>query len=369
MNVIQRIVEEHSEAFLKRYGASIPEREHRALSAIRECRTGQRGTHLFRCPDCGESHVAPASCGSRNCPICQNTKTVERVHRQQRRVLPCTHFLATFTLPEPLRPLARTEPKTVYGAMLRCAAESLRTLEADPRFVGCRVAGFFSVLHTWGRQMQFHPHVPLVVPGGGLSADRTRWVAASGSFLVHVKALSRMFRGKMRDTLAELDSVQPVDAKVWTSDWVVNRQPVGDGRAVIKYLGAYVFRPAISASRIAAYDGETVTVRYRKVGSKRWRTMALDAVEFIRRLLQHVLPSGFMKVRHCGFLSPNFSIDIQRIRELIRSALRDASGKAAERQAAPTESAAAMSALQNRHEMGSLHATTATRRGRVVARP
>ncbi len=253
----------------------------------------------------------------RHCPVCQNGKAAQWVYRQQLRLLPCTYFLATFTLPETLPELARSNQRVVYKALMNCAAESLRTLEADKRFVGAQVAGFFGVLHTWGRQIQYHPHAHFVIPGGGLTNDRDRWVSATGGFLVHVRALSKMFRGKIRDALAKAGLLDRVPTEVWRRDWVVHCEPVGDGRAVMKYLGAYVFRVAVSDARIAEYDGESVVVRYRKVGSSRSRHMKLSAFEFIRRYLQHVLPSGFMKIRHYGFMSPNFSMPIQRIRELI----------------------------------------------------
>jgi hypothetical protein len=213
--------------------------------------------------------------------------------------------------------VARANQNVVYRALMTCAAESLRTLEADKRFVGCKVAGFFGVLHTWGRQLQYHPHAHFVIPGGGLSKDRQRWIASSSNFLVHVRALSALFRGKMRAALGKAGLLSKIPAEVWKRDWVVHCKPVGDGRAVMKYLGAYVFRVAVSDARIANYDGSSVMLRYRKVGSTRWRHLKLSPFEFIRRYLQHVLPHGFMKVRHYGFLSPNFSIPIQKIRELI----------------------------------------------------
>jgi hypothetical protein len=249
--------------------------------------------------------------------VCQNDKAAGWVYRQQLRLLPCPYFLATFTLPEGLRALARSHPRVVYDALFDEAAASLRTLEADRRFVGCKVAGFFGVLHTWGRQLQYHPHVHFVIPGGGLSPGRDRWVTASGHFLVHVRALSRLFRGKMKATLRRAGLLALVPPEVWGQEWVVHCKPVGDGRHIMKYLGAYVFRVAISEARIAAYDGEFVTFKYQKVGSSKWRKLTVSAGEFIRRFLQHVLPAGFMKVRHFGFLSPNFGVPIQKIRELI----------------------------------------------------
>lgn len=317
MNVLQRIFTDHADAYLQRSKGRVAPGQRKVIEAIRQCRTGARGHHVYSCPDCGKSHLANSSCGDRHCPICQNEKAAQWVYRQQLRLLPCNCFMATFTIPEALRPLALACPETVCRAMFDCAAASLRTLEADPRFVGCRVAGFFGVLHTWGRQLQYHPHLHFVVPGGGLSKDRTRWIPARGDFLVHVRALSALFRGKMRAALEQAGMAGHVPPEVWKRDWVVHCKPAGDGRAVMKYLGAYVARVAVSASRIASYDGKTVRVRYQKVGSAKWRFMNLDAMEFIRRFLLHVLPRGFMKIRHYGFLSPNFGVALQRIREMI----------------------------------------------------
>jgi hypothetical protein len=317
MSQIQTIFRDHSAAYLGRFGATMSDVQRQALRAIAECRSGACGHHLFVCPDCGEQHVANSSCGNRHCPLCQNEKAAEWVYRRELDLLPCTYFLATFTLPEALRALTWKHPAEVYGALLDEAAASLRTLEADPRFVGCQVAGFFAVLHTWGRQLQYHPHAHFVVPGGGLSEDRTQWVAARGDFLVHVRALSRLFRGKLKARLDNLGLLAEVPPEVWKQEWVVHCEAVGDGRAVMKYLGAYVFRVAISEARIETYDGSQVTFKYQKVGSAKWKRLTLSALEFIRRFLQHVLPKGFVKVRHFGFLAPNFAVPLQRIREMI----------------------------------------------------
>jgi hypothetical protein len=317
MSRIQDIFRDHASAYLERYGDVVPEAHRRVIRAVCDCRSGACGHHEFACPDCGQTHWANSSCGNRHCPICQNAKAAEWVWRQQERILPCTYFLATFTVPPGLHALAQKEARVVYDALLDEAGASLRTLEADPRFVGCHVAGFFAVLHTWGRQLQYHPHVHVVIPGGGLDEKRTRWVAARGDFLVHVRALSRLFRGKLRARLDALGLLDQVPGEVWTQDWVVHCEAVGDGRATMTYLGAYVFRVAVSEARVESYDGGQVTFRYQKVGSAKWRRCTVSAMEFMRRFLQHVLPKGFVKIRHSGFLSPNFAVPLQRIRELI----------------------------------------------------
>lgn len=317
MSVIQKIFQDHAAEYLFQFSKQLPEIHRKAIRAICTCRTGEAGVHCFKCPDCGEIKYTAGSCGNRHCPMCQHGKAVQWVYRQQLRLLPCTYFMATFTLPEELRAVARSNQRAVYTALLEEAAESLRTLEADPRFVGCHIAGFFGVLHTWGRQMQYHPHTHFIIPGGGLTADRKEWKAAHGQFLVHVRALSRLFRGRMKAALHRAGLLALIPDEVWRKDWVVHCKAVGDGRHTMKYLGNYVFKVAVSDARILAYDGTSVTVKYQKVGSSKWRKLNLSAVEFMRRFLQHVLPKGFVKVRHYGFLSPNFKMPLQRIRELI----------------------------------------------------
>jgi len=317
MNRIQQIFTDHAEGYIARYGHRMPNAHHKAVRAILNCRRGGCGHHVYRCPDCGETHRANSSCGNRHCPVCQHDRNIDWVYRQQLNRLPCTYFFATFTLPEGTRRCARAHQRVFYRAMFDCAAESLKTLEADPRFVGAKLSGFFGVLHTWTRQLEYHPHLHFIIPGGGLNAARDEWISAKGHFLVHVKALSRMFRGKMKARLRKEGLLDLIPEEVWQEDWVVHCKAVGDGRRTIKYLGAYVFRVALSDARIVTYDGQRVTFKYQRVGQSKWRLVTLDAFEFMRRYLQHVLPRGFVKVRHYGFCSPNSRISIQRIRELI----------------------------------------------------
>jgi len=317
MKRIQQIFQDHGPAYVERFGPAMPTAHRKVIDAICDCRTGARGQHVFACPDCSETHVANSSCGNRHCPVCQHEKGVDWVYRQQLRLLPCNYFLVTFTLPDGMRSLARRHPREVYRALFDEAAASLKELVADRRFVGCKIAGFTGVVHTWGRQMQYHPHVHFIVAGGGLTGERNQWVAPRGNFLVHVKALSRLFRGKFMTRIKKLDLLDAASAELWKQEWVVNCQHVGSGERTLKYLGAYLFRVAISDARVVAYDGKTVTFKWQKVGSSRWRKTTLPVMEFMRRYLQHVLPCGFMRVRHYGFLSHSFSVGIDKIRELI----------------------------------------------------
>jgi hypothetical protein len=197
------------------------------------------------------------------------------------------------------------------------SSAAIKALAADPKYVGTTQCGFFGVLHTWGRTLDYHPHVHYVVPGGGISADGTQWLPSRADFFVPVGALSVLFRAKFRAALGRAGLLSQVDPAVWRQDWVVHSKAVGDGRASLKYLAPSVFRVAISDRRIVACDDGEVTFSYRRSGSNRWRRMTVDAFEFIRRFLQHVLPSGFQKVRHFGFLSANSQVSLEMVLWLV----------------------------------------------------
>lgn len=232
-------------------------------------------------------------------------------------LLPCPYFLITFTVPDELRPFIRSNQGAAYSAMFSAASASLKTLAGDKRFIGAEKTGFTGVLHTWGRQLQYHPHIHFIVPGGGLSEDGNKWLPSKPDFFIRVEPLSIIYRAKFRDAMKQAGLYNSIDPPVWSKDWVVHSKAVGDGRASLKYLAPYVFRVAISNARIVSHDNHQVTFRYRKSGSNRLRSMTLDAMEFIRRFMQHVLPHGFMKIRHYGLLSSNSSTPIEKLRELI----------------------------------------------------
>jgi len=315
MKTIQQIFTDHYGQYRRRYGMSND--QWKALNAICRCRTPYAGQHAYQCPECGKQHIADSSCGNRHCPVCQNDKAMQWVYRQELKSLKCKYFMSTFTLPRQLQAVARRYPEQVYRALFDESSESLKVLMKDKRFIGCDLPGFFGILHTWGRQMQYHPHIHYVIAGGGVSADGHKWLSSADNFLVHIRALSAIFKARLRKRLEKDGLLELIPEYVWQKDWVVHCKAVGNGRNVLKYLGAYVFRVAISNARIVDYDGEKVTFKYYKVGSSRQRKCTLDALEFIRRYLQHVLPCGFMKVRHYGFLSGKCRLGIEKIRKLI----------------------------------------------------
>jgi hypothetical protein len=320
MGAIQEIFRRHGPAYRAAFGETMLASHTRVIEAIIECRSAASGSVLYQCEDCGEPHVAARCCGNRHCPVCQQGKAEQWLCRQLERQLPTPYFMLTFTVPAPLREFLRRHPREGYGALFAASSGAIKTLSADDKHLGADTPGFFGVLHTWGRQLQYHPHIHYVVPGGGFDSHDGRWHVADRGFFLPVRALSPIFRAKFRDAMANAGLLAQIDAKVWTVDWNVNCQPVGDAQASLKYLSRYVFKVGISEGRIVRADDSQVVFRYRKVNSQRQRTMALSPAEFIRRFLQHVLPTGFMKVRYFGFLSPSFSMPIEEVRGRIELA-------------------------------------------------
>ena len=281
----------------------MPHRHRRAMRDIERCRTPAMGGHVYVCPACAQKQYLYHSCRNRHCPKCQHDKAQRWLEAQQELLLPTSYFLLTFTLPQGLRSVARSRQRLVYDLLFRTSAQAMQQLAQNERWVGGQM-GMLGVLHTWGRTLVYHPHVHYLVPGGAMGADG-RWRRSRANFLLPVKALSKMVRGKFRDGLRQADPAlfAQVPSKVWHQDWVVHCQPVGRGLHAIKYLAPYIFRVAISNRRILRMADGRVTFRYRATDTGTLKTCTLRAEEFIRRFLQHVLPRGFVKVRYFGFLS------------------------------------------------------------------
>lgn len=315
MNSIQQIFRNHGPAYLAAFGGQMPANHRKVIHAICNCGTGTFGSHLFSCGGCGQLHAAESSCGNRHCPTCQSGKSDEWLDKQLKKALPVNYFMVTFTVPEQLRRIIRSNQKTAYAALFKAASGALKKLAKDPRFVGCDTAGFTGILHTWTRQLEYHPHVHFIVPGGGVSKAGDEWKASSAAFFVHAKPLGKIYRGIFMEELKKAGLAAP--PCVWDPDWVVDCRHVGNGKAALKYLAQYVFRVAIAPSRILRVAEGKVWFRYRRSGEKKERTCELAVFEFMRRYLQHVLPHGFTKIRHYGFLAPNARVGLQRIRELI----------------------------------------------------
>jgi len=223
------------------------------------------------------------------------------LEKQQEMLLPVPYFMLTFTLPSGLRELARHHQRKVYDLFFRLSAETIQQVAKDPRFLGGQ-AGFMGVLHTWGRNLSYHPHIHYLVPAGGLAADGHTWLPARYKFLLPVKVLSKVFRAKMREALQNAGPDWSIPSQVWDQEWVVHCKPVGAGYHALKYLAPYIFRVAIGNRRILSCENNQVTFRYKASDTGQERLCTLNSEEFIHRFLQHVLPMGFVKVRYFGFL-------------------------------------------------------------------
>jgi hypothetical protein len=220
-------------------------------------------------------------------------------------------------VPQPLRRFLRAHKRLGYDALFRASSQALKKLARDPRRLGSDLAGFTGVLHTWGRQLQYHPHIHYLAPAGAVSCDRKHWLSTSDHFFLPVQALSVIFRAKFRDAMDKAGLLDLIPSEVWQQPWVVHCQAVGDGTRALQYLARYVFRVAIANSRILSCQDGVVTFSFRDKNTGQIRPVRLQAVEFIRRFLDHLLPSGFQKVRHYGFFSPTCSVSIERIRLLV----------------------------------------------------
>jgi len=316
MGAITEIFRSYGPQFLETQPGLTKEQK-KVIKAIINCRSGSYGVTIYRCPQCRKTHIFDRSCGNRHCPQCQYLKSRRWLETQVQRKLPTPYFMLTFTVPAEIRAFCLSFQKQAYGAMFKAAADATRLLAKDPHYIGAETIGLTGVLHTWGRQMQYHPHIHFIVPAGGLSKSGNTWLPSHNLFYLPVKALSRIYRALFKAEMAKLGLLRQITSSVWSCSWNVNCQPVGDGEPSLKYLAPYVFRVAISDSRIISVEGQKVTFAYRKTGSNRLRTSSIHVFEFIRRFLLHVLPSGFMNVRHYGFMSAATGISLVKLRLLI----------------------------------------------------
>jgi Putative transposase/Transposase zinc-binding domain len=326
------VIRAHGAAFRATYAAVLSPTQAKALRDLARCRTAALGGHVERCLDCGRERIAYNSCRNRNCPKCQATTRARWLAAQAEHLLPVEYYHLVFTLPDELSDLARANPTALYDLLFQAAAATIRDVAANPKRLGA-VPGLLLVLHTWGQTLQHHPHVHGVVTGGGLSCDASgtldanpTWVSCRPGFFLPVRVLSRVFRGKYLDGLRQAQATGKLRffgqltpladptafhaflRQLSEKDWVVYaKKPFGGPAQVLKYLARYTHRIAISNHRLVSLEGGRVTFRYKDYADQaRPRTMTLDAVEFLRRFVQHVLPSGFTKVRHYGLLANRF---------------------------------------------------------------
>jgi hypothetical protein len=337
---VAEIFRRYGDAFLDRYGGTLRPEQRRALSDIAACRTAALGGHVEECDRCGHRQIAYNSCRNRHCPKCQATAAADWMEARQAELLPVEYHHVVFTLPAALSPIALQNQREVYGLLFQAVAETLQQIAADPKRLGAE-SGFLAVLHTWGQNLQHHPHVHCVVPGGGLSCDGSRWVPSKPGYFLPVRVLSPVFRGKFLALiktafdqgklsfhgkltgLAEPGEFQRRLAASAKTKWVVHsKPPFGGPEQVLKYLARYTHRVAISNHRLIALEDGEVTFHWKDYADEgKQKTMKLQAIEFIRRFLLHVLPMGFVRIRHYGFLANRVC---REKLELCRALLRDA---------------------------------------------
>ena len=276
----------------------------RAITDILACRTEALGGHLWRCEACSAEVYSYHSCKNRSCPKCHTDQTERWLEARKLEMLPCRYFHITITVPEELRDVLRANQRDGYAVLMKAAAESIIEIARDPRYVGATV-GVMAVLHTWTQQLVYHPHVHCLVTGGGVSDDGNHWHSARNDFLVPTRALAKRVRGKLKAALAKRRPDLVLPKAAWAKPWVVDCTTWGeDDEAVLRYLARYVFRIAITKSRIVGLDDKGVIIRHKDRKSMQWRTTRLSGHEFMRRFLQHVLPKGLHKVRYFGLWHP-----------------------------------------------------------------
>jgi hypothetical protein len=314
----------------------------KVMSAIEACRTADLGGHVERCENCAQTQIADNSCRNRHCPKCQGAAAQDWLADREADLLPVPYFHVVFTLPAAIGDLAWHNKAVIYDLLFKAAAETLLTLAADPKHLGARI-GFTAVLHSWGSALTHHPHVHVIVPGGGLAPDGSRWIVGRSGFLLPVRVLSRLFRrlfleglsrthaaGRLgffgtQAHLAEPEAFSALLAALRRIEWVVYcKRPFSGPAAVLAYLARYTHRVAISNSRLIACDADGVRFRwkdYRDKGRQRSKVMRLSVDEFIRRFLLHVLPDGFHRIRHYGLFGNGVrQANLARVRALLAMA-------------------------------------------------
>lgn len=319
------IFRHHGAAY--RAAHKLPREQLRVMRAVEVCRTATLGGHVEKCSQCDYTRIAYNSCRNRHCPKCQNTERAKWLEGRKAELLPVEYFHVVFTIPEELAHIAFYNKEVVYGILFRAASETLLTIARDPKHLGAEI-GFFAILHTWGQNLQHHPHIHCVVPGGGLSSDYERWISCKPGFFLPVRVLSHLFRRLFLEALEDafyesklcfLGETEPLQDAIALNalitsqenrDWVVYaKPPFGGPQCALEYLGRYTHRVAISNQRLLAVRDGVVTFQwkdYRHKHKQNSRVMDLASDEFIRRILIHTLPPGFQRIRHYGFLANRY---------------------------------------------------------------
>ena len=336
MNSLQQIMNLHGETYTK--SKKLSSNILKALYSIKDCRTAALGGHVYECDDCGERKISYNSCRNRHCPKCQAYAKEIWIYERSKSLLPTHYFHIVFTIPEQLNSLTLFNQKEMYSILFTAVSETLLELAKDKKYLNANI-GFTTILHTWGQNLMFHPHIHCIVPGGGLSIDNSKWIKSKKKFFIPVKVLSRKFRGKYLFYLNELyknkklrfsKSISEFQFKevfnifkdsLYKKEWIVySKAPFSSAEYVLKYLGRYTHRVAISDNRIIKVDNEKVIFKWRDYRDKnKEKTMSLKPQEFIRRFSMHILPDRFVKIRHYGILgNRNKKLKFKRCIEIFR---------------------------------------------------
>jgi hypothetical protein len=301
------VVRRFGPEYLSQYGPQMMPSQRRVLADIAACCTRQLGGRLYHCDDCCQTFWSYHCCRNRSCPKCHGKQTRQWLQKREAELLPCDYYHAVATVPSELRPACRRHQKLMYGLLMKVSAEAVKQLCAKKRHLGA-LPGILSLLHTWKADLRYHVHVHMLITGGGITPDGQHFEPARGEFLLPVAVLSRKIAAKFRDALKKENPslFAEIPSGVWRREWVSFCKHYGHGnQAVLNYLSRYVFRTAITHSRILAMDDTHVTFRYQDRSTDTWQTIRLPGVEFLRRFLQHVLPRGFHKVRYYGLWHPS----------------------------------------------------------------
>ena len=336
MNSLQEIMNLHGEAYIK--SKKLPSNILKALYSIKDCRTAALGGHVYECDECGETKISYNSCRNRHCPKCQAYAKEMWIYERSKSLLPTHYFHIVFTIPEQLNSLTLFNQKEMYSILFTSISETLLELAKDKKYLNASI-GFTTILHTWGQNLMFHPHIHCIVPGGGLSFDNTKWIKSKKKFFIPVKVLSRKFRGKFLYYLNRLyldnklkfpKEISKLSSRnifnsfkdnLYKKEWIVySKAPFSSAEYVLQYLGRYTHRVAISDNRIIKVDREKVVFKWRDYKDKnKEKVMSLKPAEFIRRFTMHILPNRFVKIRHYGILgNRNKKLKFKRCLEIFR---------------------------------------------------
>ena len=336
MSSLQEIIEIHGENYIR--NNKLPANVLRALYSIQYCKTSSLGGHIYECNECGETTIAYNSCRNRHCPKCQAYAKELWIYERSKSLLPTHYFHIVFTIPEQLNSLVLFNQKELYSILFTSVSETLLELAKDKKYLGAEI-GFTSILHTWGQNLMNHPHIHCIVPGGGLSLDKAKWIKSKKKFFIPVKVLSRKFRGKflyylntlyLNNKLTFPKSISELGSRnifnefkdsLYKKEWIVySKAPFSSAEYVLQYLGRYTHRVAISDNRIIKVDKNNVSFKWRDYkDNNKQKVMTLKAKEFIRRFTMHILPDRFVKIRHYGILgNRNKQLKFKRCLEIFR---------------------------------------------------